>query len=722
MVRWASQPDGAGRLQRTLRLKTKLCHRFTLRSNAQFPLLPVPDQCESRFLRISHNRFIIAGKNGITKVSSQKRRRLAAIMFTDVVGYTLLGQRNESLSLSLLEDQRKLIRNSLNRHNGREVKTIGDAFLIEFPSALDAVKCAYDIQKTVRELNVSLTEDRRVHLRIGIHLGDIVESEGDISGDAVNVASRIGPFAENGGICLSRQIYDQVQNKFELPLTSLGTKNLKNVATPIELYKVTLPWTEERVISPAQPDKKRIAVLPFANISPSPSDEYFSDGMTEELIATLSRIKNLGVIARTSIIRYKGLTKPVAEIGRELNVGTVLEGSVRVAGKKLRITAQLIDAGTEEHLWSETYDRNLEDAFSIQTDIAKRITKALKVRVLQSETLRLEKKATGIPDAYSLYLKGRHSLNTRTEKGLKDAIQQFENSIKRDPKFALAYTGLADAYSILASYSLEYVPPKEGFPKAKTAAEKALSLDDHLAEAHASLGLVKFYYEWDWNGAEAEFKKALELNPGYAQAHQYYADFVKSFGRFDEALEEMKKALTLDPLSYSINTGIGHVLYLSRQYDLAIDQYRKVVESDPYFVPARLWFGRPYLQKGMFKDAIEQVEEAVKLSHETTVSLATLAQAFASAGRIADAKKLLDKLLTRGTEQYVPSYWIALVYTGMGIKDEAMKYLERAFLERSSWLVWANVEPRFDSLRSDARFASLLARIGFKPVESRKLA
>ena len=639
-------------------------------------------------------------------------------MFTDIVGYTLLAQKNESLSLSLLEEQRKLIREILNRHNGREVKTIGDAFLIEFPSALDAVRCAYDIQGKAREHNAPLAEEKRVHLRIGIHLGDVVESEGDISGDAVNVASRIGPFAENGGISLSRQVYDQVQNKFELPLTSLGAKTLKNVATPIELYKVTLPWTEERVISPAQPDKKRIAVLPFANISPSPSDEYFSDGMTEELIATLSRIKNLGVIARTSIIRYKGLTKPVAEIGRELNVGTVLEGSVRVAGKKLRITAQLIDAATEEHLWAETYDRNLEDAFAIQTDIAKRITKALKVRVLQSETLRLEKKATGIPDAYSLYLKGRHLLNTRTEKGLKDAIEHFEDSIRHDPKFALAYTGLADSYSLLASYSLEYVPPKEGFPKAKKAAEKALLIDNYLAEAHASLGLVKFYYEWDWNGAEAEFKKALELNPGYAQAHQYYADFVKSFGRFDEALEEMKKALTLDPLSYSINTGIGHVLYLSRKYDLAIDQYRKVVESDPAFVPARLWFGRPYLQKGMFKEAIQQSEEAVKLANESTVSLATLGQAYASAGNKGDAGKILDRLLERSKKQYVPSYWIALVQMSIGNKDEAFAWLEKAYNERSSWLVWANVEPRFDSLRSDARYASLLARIGFKPAES----
>ena len=637
-------------------------------------------------------------------------------MFTDLVGYTALSQKDEPLSLILLEEQRKLVRPVLTRYDGREVKTMGDAFLIEFPSALEAVKCAYEIQKTAREFNISNPEERRINLRIGIHLGDIVESQGDISGDAVNVASRIGPFAENGGISLSRQVYDQVQNKFELSLTSLGAKTLKNVATPIELFKVILPWQEEeRNSSPTQADKKRIAVLPFANISPSPSDEYFSDGMTEELIATLSRIKNLGVIARTSIIRYKGLTKPVLEIGRELNVGTVLEGSVRVSGKRLRITAQLIDTGTEEHLWSETYDRNLEDALTIQSEIAKRIAKALKIRVLHSETIHLERKATGIPEAYSLYLKGRHSLNKRTENELKNAVQHFKNSIKQDPKFALAYTGLADAYSILASYSLEYVPPKEGFPKAKIAAEEALSIDEHLAEAHASLGLVKFYYEWDWNGAEAEFKKALELNPGYAQAHQYYADFVKSFGRFDEALEEMKKALTLDPLSYSINTGIGHVLYLSRKYDLAIDQYRKVVESDPAFVPARLWFGRPYMQKGMFKEAIQQSEEAVKLANESTVSLATLGQAYASAGNKGDAGKILDRLLEQSKKQYVPSYWIALVQMSIGNKDEAFAWLEKAYNERSSWLVWANVEPRFDALRSDPRFTSLLVRIGFEP-------
>lgn len=643
-------------------------------------------------------------------------------MFTDLVGFTALSQRNEPLSLIVLEEQRRLVRPVLAQFNGREVKTIGDGFLVEFPSALEAVKCAFVIQKTAREFNASNPEDRRINLRIGIHLGDVVESLGDITGDAVNVASRVQPFAENGGVSITRQVYDQVHNKFELPLTSLGSKSLKNVSTSVEVYKIELPWHGEKRSSPAQLNKSRIAVLPFANISPRSSDEYFADGMTEELIATLSRIRDLGVIARTSVIGYKNSNKPVTEIGRELNVGTVLEGSVRVAAKKLRITAQLIDVSTEEHLWSETYDRDLEDVFAIQTDLATRIAKELKVKILKSDTLRLGKKATGVPEAYSLYLKGRHSLNTRTEKGLKEAIRHFERAIKKDSDFALAYTGLADAYSILASYSLEYIPPRDGFPKAKAAAERALALDDRLAEAHASLGLVKFYYDWDWKGAEAEFRKALDLNPGYAQAHQYFADFVKSFGRFDEALREMREALVLDPLSYSINTGIGHVLYLSRQYDKAIEHYRKVVESDPAFVPARLWFGRPYMQKGMFKEAIEQVEQAVKLSKESTVSLATLAQAHASAGNKAEAQKILDRLLDRSKKQYVPSYWIALVQSSLGNHVQALNWLERAYVERSSWLVWANVEPRFDTLRPEPRFTSLLARIGFKTRQTAALS
>src|SRR5713226_4381380 len=267
------------------------------------------------------------GKNRSNGLS-QGQRRLAAIMFTDMVGYTALGQRNESLSLALVEEQKKLIRPLLSRHNGREVKTMGDAFLVEFSSALDAVRCAYDIQRAIREFNVSLPQERRVHLRVGIHLGDVVENQGDISGDAVNLASRIEPLAEDGGVCLSRPVYDQVQNKFELHLTSLGPKQLKNVTSPVEVFKMVMPWEEARIPERTLLDKKRIAVLPFTNMSPDPSDEYFSDGMTEELITSLSGVNGLSVIARTSVMKYKGAPKGASQVANELNVGTLVEGSV----------------------------------------------------------------------------------------------------------------------------------------------------------------------------------------------------------------------------------------------------------------------------------------------------------------------------------------------------------------------------------------------------------
>ncbi|MDA4128509.1 MAG: tetratricopeptide repeat protein [Thaumarchaeota archaeon] len=456
-------------------------------------------------------------------------------------------------------------------------------------------------------------------------------------------------------------------------------------------------------------DRHRVAVLPLKNISPDPKDEYFTDGMTEELISTLSKITNLRVIARTSVMKYKGETKSVAEIGAELGVGTVLEGSVRKAGSKLRITVQLIDPKSEEHLWSQQYDRELEDVFLIQSDIAKRIASALKIQIIQHERLEIEKKATKDLDAYTEYLNGRYQWNKRTEEGLIKAIDHFKRALEKDPAYALAYTGLADSYAMLALN--ESVPPEQVFPRAKAAAQKALQLDDKLAEAHTSLGLINFQYDRDWSGAESQFRRALEINTNYPPAHQFYADFLKAMGRLPEAIAQMKRAKELDPLSLSINNGMGHVLYLSRQYDEAIEQYRHAVEMDPNFVQGHLWFGRPYLQKGMYNEAIAEVLQAVKLSKESTISLAVLGHAYASAGNIKEAEEILEKLKERAKRQYVPSYWIALIYTGLGTKDEAFTWLERAFQERSSWLAWIKVEPRFDTLRSDPRFVSLLKRM-----------
>jgi tetratricopeptide (TPR) repeat protein len=312
-----------------------------------------------------------------------------------------------------------------------------------------------------------------------------------------------------------------------------------------------------------------------------------------------------------------------------------------------------------------------------------------------------------------LYLEGRHFLNTRTQNGLNTAIERFEKALEKDSQYALAYTGVADSYAVLAL--LEFIPPKDAFPKARKAAEKALDIDNRLPEAHTSLGLVMFQYDWDWEGAEKEFKRAIELNPSYAPAHQFYADLLKSQGRFDDALAEMGHAQALDPLSLAINTGVGHVLYLSRQYDPAIEQYQKAIKLDPEFVQARLWFGRPYLQKRMYKEAIAELNHAVTLSGGSTISLAMLGHAYAASGNKKEAEKINEKLTERSKHHYVPSYWIAMLRIGFGDKDESLTWLERAFQERSSWLVWAGVEPRFDTLRSDPRFASLMAKMKLKP-------
>lgn len=458
---------------------------------------------------------------------------------------------------------------------------------------------------------------------------------------------------------------------------------------------------------------RRIAVLPLTNMSSDAKGEIFSDGMTEELISALSKIAGLRVIARTSVMRYKNARKSIGEIGKELNVSAILEGSVRKAENKVRITIQLADPETEEQMWSEKYDRDLEDIFAVQSEIAQKVAAELEVQINKSEKLNLAKKATDSKEAYTLYLEGRHFLNTRTEENLKKAIERFEKALEKDPQYALSYTGVADSYAVLAL--LEFLPPTEAFPEARTAAEKALEIDNRLAEAHTSLGVVRFQYDWDWEGAENEFKRAIQLNPSYAAARQFYADFLKSQGRFEEALSEMSQASALDPLSLSINTGLGHVLYLSRQYDRAIEQYRNTIKLDPNFIQARLWFGRPYLQKRMYKEAIAELDDAVRLSGGSTISLAMLAHANGTAGNRDEAEKILEKLMERSKHQYVPSYWIAMIHVGLGAEDQAFTWIERAFQERSSWLVWAKVEPRFDTLRPDPRFNSLLVRMRLIP-------
>ncbi len=474
-----------------------------------------------------------------------QKRGLGAIMFTDVVGYTSIAEKDEDTALRLLEEHRSMLKGIFPKYEGVIVKTIGDAFLVEFASAVEAVNCALETQREMRRFNEGRGQNEKVMIRIGIHVGDIVHSAGDILGDAVNVAARVEPFAEPGGICVTRQVVDQVRGKVQCELVSLGTRELKNIRNPVELYRVVPTATSK--FEKEDLDPRRVAVLPLTNMSPDPNDRYFADGMTEELISRVSKIGELGVISRTSIMRYRDTTVPLGQIGQELGVGSVLEGSLRKAGNRVRITAQLVDVKSDRHLWSESYDRNLDDIFAIQSDIAQQVAEALKVQLLTGERQGIQRKATESVEAYTLYLKGRYYWNERTEEGNKMVSRYFEEATKKDPKFALAYVGLADCYNIFSDY--RWMPPGEALPKAKSFALRALEMDDGLAEAHASLGLVLCNHDWDFDAAEREFKRAIELNPSYASAHQWYAIFLVFMRRDLDAYDEIKRASELDPLS-----------------------------------------------------------------------------------------------------------------------------------------------------------------------------
>ena len=639
----------------------------------------------------------------------EAHRRLAAIMFTDLVGFTALGQRNESLALSVLDEQRELLRPVFNRHGGREVKTIGDAFLVDFTSALNAVKCAYEIQKTSREFNDSLPEERRVLLRIGVHLGDIVESHGDISGDAVNIASRIESLADSGGVCLTRQVYDQVQNKFELALTSLGLKSLKNVTSSIEVYKMVMPWQATGSVSSTDRDARRIVILPFANISPDIADEYFADGMTDELIAVLSKIGSLRVVARTSAMRFKGEKATANRIGQELKVGSLIEGSVRKSKNRVRITVQLVDTQSEEQLWTETYDRDLQDIFSVQSDIAQQVASALELRLGVRENSALLQQQTQNPEAYSLYLKGRNRWNLRSENEINRAIKYFEEAIGRDPGYALAYAGLADCYSILGYYGFRRSTAV--LPRAKELAEKALSLNDSLAEAHASLGEILMQYYFDWKRAGSELDRAIELNPSYATAHFWRATHYMALGRIDESLAQVRKAVELDPLSMIILTNAARDLYLAGRYDESIDQYRRSLQVDHDFPIAHKGLAEVYTQKGMHEEALREIERAILLSERSIFILDDLGYVYACAGKLEEARKVLEDLDRLATDQYVSSYGRAVIHAALGEKEIAMAWLEKAYEERS-FLVYIKVDPAFDVLRKEEKFARLLDKMG----------
>jgi adenylate cyclase len=654
---------------------------------------------------------------------SQEQRKLAAIVFTDIVGFTALSQRDEARALRLLEKHNELFRSYLASYHGREIKTMGDGFLLEFESALDATRYAIEVQKKLHEYTLTVDNEDRISVRIGIHVGDVVYRGADVLGDAVNISSRIQSFADPNGICITEPVFIQVRNKIPNPLPKLSEQKLKNVEVPMNLYQVILGW-EATSTAPVQiqPLKTRIAVLPFENISPDPNDSYFADGLTEELITVLSQIKELRVIAKTSVSRFKGTNKGVSQIGSELRVGSILEGSVRKSANKVRVTVQLIDVASEEHVWVSQYDRDLNDIFLIQSDIAKNVSDELRVTLAPSEQKRVERKETENAIAHETYLKGRTLLRDRTEQGMRSAREQFELAIKYDPNYARAHAGLADVWDLLGEY--RFAPSSECREKAEDFRKSALDLDPDLPEARASLAAS---YVSDYRYAEAteEFKHAITLNPSYAMAHCWYADCLRDQGRFEDALFEVSRAEELDPLSPVISY-VASDMYLSQGDDEEVlKRARKIQEIDPESPFAIRALADFYLVKPDYTQALTCYRKMKQLSGNRGENIDSyIGYVYAVTNRHQEAIDILNTLQNNYPEDIsIGPMDIAWVYLGLDDIDACFKWLHKAFQEHACQNLFGFIRyfplPSVEKIRRDSRFNELLKKANL-PLEPEK--
>jgi eukaryotic-like serine/threonine-protein kinase len=471
-------------------------------------------------------------------------------------------------------------------------------------------------------------------------------------------------------------------------------------------------WRDRLMWWMAPPRIKSLAVLPLENLSHDPEQEYFADGMTEALITDIAKIRTLRVISRTSVMRYKEMKKPLSQIARELNVDAVIEGSVQRSGDKVRIVAKLIDARRDRNLWTESYQSDLSDVLALEGNVARAVAGEVQVQLTQQESASLSKSRTVKPRAYESYLQGRYFWNKRTPGDLNTAIKSFNEAIEIDPTYALAYVGLADTYSLLSVYG--EVPPREAMPLAKAAANRALEIDDTVAEAQAALADIQWAYDWDSTKAETGFRHALALDPNYASAHQWYAVFLSNHGRHAEAIAEIERARELDPLSLIIQANAGFDYYYARQYEQAIQVLQRAAEREPNFWVFHLMLGQTHLAMGRIAEATSEFEKAKSLSPENIRVSSMLGLAYARTGRQAEARKLVEEMFSLSRKRYVSPALIAIVQIGLGEKDKAFDWLDKAYTDRSDWMIFLKTDPLFDPLRADSRFGDLLRRVGFQ--------
>ncbi len=645
-------------------------------------------------------------------------RRLAAVMFTDTVGYTASAQADESRTLDLLRQQAELLRPLIALHQGREIKSTGDGFLFEFESALTAVQCAVNIQRRIFDRN-SEGAQNPIKIRIGIHLGDVVASGTDILGDAVNIAARIEPLAEPGGVCVSGAVYDQVRTKVPDRFEKLEPRAMKGVQLPIEVYRVLPSWERRAGNGPdvdaRAADKSRIAVLPFANISPDPNDEYFADGLTEELIANLSLIPGLKVIARTSIIGYKKSEKKVAAIGKELGVGTVVEGSVRRAASRIRVTVQVIDVATEEHLWTAKYDDDLDDIFAVQSEIATKVATSLPGSLTRPQAPVPELERPRETQAYLLYLQGQALIWKTDEPSLRKALELFQKAVEIDPTYARAYAGMARAYVGLGQEG--YLTWTGAIEMGKAAAERAARLDPDLADAHELLAELEFMADDPAELLNRELRRALELNPNLALAHSIMSSLAGSFGIMEAYVLEAEEAFRLDPLSPPMIRRRGEALFYSGKFDEALAHWKAHVDSDP--LDAYRGLTEYYMVKRDYPQAEKAVREIERLAPNSEPALLYRGYVAALSGDRETALRSIAKInevFKKGTSRQSS---IGFIYLALGDLDKFFEYMFAAAQIHTLQAVRVRCSPLFAEARKDPRFVMLVITAG-RPMQAHR--
>jgi len=642
-------------------------------------------------------------------------RQLAAIMFTDIVGYTALMGDDEKMAFELLRKNRLLQKPLIEKFNGRWIKELGDGILASFQTGTDAVGCAKQIQKACLDM-------ADLKLRIGIHLGEVVFEENDVFGDGVNIASRLQVLAPIGGIYISEAVFRNIENQKDIETEFVKEEVLKNVRHPINIYQLKIQ-TPSRVNSSEfsisgnsnakrKSNDQSIAVLPFVNMSNDLEQEYFSDGISEEIINSLVQLPGLRVAGRTSAFSFKGKNDDLRLIGEKLGVSNILEGSVRKSGSCIRITAQLIEVSTGFHLWSQKFDRELIDIFVVQDEISKAIVDQLLLELVRTEKKSAGRGPTRNMEAYNLFLKGRFQWSRRTADGLKKSIEFFQLAIAEDPDYAVAYAALSDSYSLLCAYHI--MSPEDSILKSRSIAMKSVSLDSSLAEGFEAIGHVELLYDWNWEHARTSYREALSLNPRYATALQRNALLSVIFDQNNEALNEIMLAVDQEPLSLIINTDVALIYFIQKNYPLAIEKCLTVLEIDSKFSVALFVMGLCYEQLQQFEQAIEYFAEAIKSTNGNTIFRAALIHAIAKSGKTKEAEQLLRELKELPSPTYVSPYSLACVYVGLADTGSALDCLEKAVETHSVWLIHLHMksDPRLDPVKNEPRFKALLKRMG----------